>query len=935
MVSPFYLDVKSASSVINSLFEKATESLSPSLLNATPLVLLEGGERKKATSAVNSSLETIDSTLTELASLIALTETLRDRVAKLRLLEDDPVNSPHVFLVASRERQMQWNVARHWDKTSVPYGTAAHFCIAIRDQRDRMPWRDVAAKSITIEAQDAKNIRGIYIVDPFVLDALSFSSESLDAFSPKWCSATFNQTPTYSCLEFPPYFLRACSIVLNGLPPQLKPFTSSHLTALYLHRISQDQTEELLRISDLPRLSFLRLKESKFGAPFGRERLPTGPPTVLHSVETLELVFCENKFTHSLPRYVDLPRLASLSVIQDEKDCDQLGASAITPLLECFPLLVRLSLYVLQYIDDGLSSPPKLAKLHTLKIVEHPEQRDTGLTDGNLDDLRLWVQKRLQSSRSDRNPLELHPLGELYLSEDFLGKHRGWLYAGAAMLLEWDGEHIIDLLKDLKTEREAILPPFHIDVQSATSLINTFLGKITASLSPSLLNSTPLFLLNEDERAKARRAIKSSLDTIDTTLAELASLAALVENLRDRVAELRLWVMQPLNGIHTLPEELLGDIFCISVNSSFSSDNEFIGWRMALSIRHTCSWWRTMSLLSVFAPRSGLRGLDISFLLPDRQSRWQDITAKSISIEAQDARNIRGLYLPDPYALDALHFSPESLDAFSPKWCSASFSNTPAYTSMKMPIYFLRAPSIVFIGLPQQVQPLTSSHPTALYLYKTSQQQAKMLLQNSDLPNLSFLRLESLNSHANPSEGNSPTGPAILHSVETLELFYCENEFTQSLSQHFAFPRLTSIYIVQGEKECNELGTSAIKLLLESLPLLCRLSLCVPKLQHALDILHYIDREPERPKLPKLRSLEVTRLHGVHDTGLNESSCGDLKSWVQKRLRLSNSSGVGGDLSTLEELRLSKDFLGTHRDWYEEKLLIFSLCEWSYPTLYQ
>ncbi|KAF8320014.1 hypothetical protein DL93DRAFT_1921940 [Clavulina sp. PMI_390] len=501
------------------------------------------------------------------------------------------------------------------------------------------------------------------------------------------------------------------------------------------------------------------------------------------------------------------------------------------------------------------------------------------------------------------------------------------------------------------------MSPFYLEVRSASSVIDSLLEKVTASLSPSLLQFPPLILLEEGERKKARATTDSSLDTIDSTLAELASLISLAEALRDRVAKLRVWVAQPLSGIRALPEELLTEIFCISVNNNYCPNNRYIGWRMTLSIRHTCSWWRTVSdrcsglwqdigirhpsqmpLLPMFTSRSGVRGLDVMFELPDHPNRapWLNVDAKSISIKAQDAKNIRGLYIVDPLVLRALSFSPKSLDVFSPKWCSATFNQSGNYSYLNLPPYFLRASSIVLNGLPGPISPMTSSHLTALFLHRISQHQIEELLRISALPHLSFLRLKSSIFRGNFDEGSFSTRPpTILNSVETLELVFCENKFTHSLAHYVVLPRLTSLYFLQDEKDCDELGASAITPLLICFPLLARLALCMPQLRYALDVLQNLNYGLLGPKLPKLHSLKIVGHPEQQDSGLTDDNLDDLRSWVRGRLQASRSGGTQPDVHPLEELHLSKDFLGKHRGWYEENLPVFSLCEFSHPTVFE
>ncbi|KAF8310499.1 hypothetical protein DL93DRAFT_1598663 [Clavulina sp. PMI_390] len=285
---------------------------------------------------------------------------------------------------------------------------------------------NIRGGSIDVQAQEAKNIRRLWFRDRFAINALSFSPESLSVFTPEYCGAKLNKFED-TMGEPPAYFLQARSIDLHGISYPIKPLISSHLTTLRLTGASEFAIEQCLRISNLPRLTSLHLARSvsrRHGNNF------PAAPFIMYSVERLELINCENEFAKSLFRRVTFPQLTFLFITQTSWESFEPRVLEITPLLDCTPLLSKLSLcmtslpetlQVLNHISSG-SSPSILPKLRSLEIRVHESQYHTELTSQNLDRLQVWVEKRLQAGILAS--LGVSPLESLRLSEDFLGVHR-------------------------------------------------------------------------------------------------------------------------------------------------------------------------------------------------------------------------------------------------------------------------------------------------------------------------------------------------------------------------------------------------------------------------------------------------------------------------------------------------------------------------------
>ncbi|KAF8310494.1 hypothetical protein DL93DRAFT_2099414 [Clavulina sp. PMI_390] len=441
----------------------------------------------------------------------------------------------------------------------------------------------------------------------------------------------------------------------------------------------------------------------------------------------------------------------------------------------------------------------------------------------------------------------------------------------------------------------ATISPLNSAAREASSAVNSLLETV-AGLSPSELNLTPLLLLNEAQRNDARSSLHLSLASIDSALTEVASLITTARS--------------PLSGIRALPDEILRDIFRISVHTSYSPEDLFTGWRMALSISHTCSLWRTVSigcsalwdelriihpyqmpLLQIFASRSGSLRLVALFgesaRLPEREPWGANADTESIPIRAEDAKNIEAAHFSDATALNTLYFSPESLDSFSPKLCTVSFTRRATQLSVELPPYFLRATSIHLFRFPRRLLPFNSPHITALTLRQTSLDQIHDLLQKSDAPNLSFLYIQRPNLRQRTNEDDIPQrSPAVLQSIKILVLAECSNKFTHQFSARAVLPQLAVLYFYESVSDYSQHGP------------------------------------------PEIVSLVVQ--HPRQDpTQMTDNNFSSLQSWVQKRLKPSPLSGSEADVSPLEELHLSEEFIGEHRGWYEANLPKFSLCQFS------
>ncbi|KAF8310496.1 hypothetical protein DL93DRAFT_2169689 [Clavulina sp. PMI_390] len=493
----------------------------------------------------------------------------------------------------------------------------------------------------------------------------------------------------------------------------------------------------------------------------------------------------------------------------------------------------------------------------------------------------------------------------------------------------------------------------HLDINPALLAVNSLL-EIVDSRSPSELNLTPILVLRGDERSNAQSSVLSAISSIDSTLDELSALITVTTRLCDKVRNWRLWVSQPLSGVRALPEELLRDIFTLAVNSSFSTKREPTGWRTAIAISQTCSLWRTasiecsvlwdslkikhpshMSLIPVFASRSSMHGLTVAFGESSSRSRhhtpWCDLQANSLPIHAQDAEHIREVHFHDAIAIKALSFSPESLENFRPKWCKAELSRYPERLSGNFPQYFLQSQFISLLGLFHPIQPLDSTSLTTLYLNKASQSDVRELIEISNAPSLSFLQLKNSRFIWQPhGDDDLAVPPAVSNSIETLELVDCFNKFTQTLTDHVVFPRLRSLSIIQEFDITDKLGALSITPLMRAFPLLRKLSLSMPHLRQALEVLNFIAGGPHDPLLPELLCLKIIshchqRLGELLDENLDR-----LQSWVHIRLQTSTDSGA--EISPLEELHLSEDFIGNHRGWYETHLPAFSIHQSAQPS---
>ncbi|KAF8320013.1 hypothetical protein DL93DRAFT_2224922 [Clavulina sp. PMI_390] len=507
------------------------------------------------------------------------------------------------------------------------------------------------------------------------------------------------------------------------------------------------------------------------------------------------------------------------------------------------------------------------------------------------------------------------------------------------------------------------MPLFPLDVRSASSAIQS-LADAVDSCSVSELDLFPLLLLDGNKRKQSRSSLESTLASIDSSLANLESLIAMATTLRDKVANWRLWVAQPLSGVRALPEELLREIFTLAVGVRINPEDPTPDWKLALAIRHTCTSWRKTSdgcsmmwrdltirnpynipLLPLFASRSGAWGLFITFgdaSCTGRKSPWWNVHPNSMPIQPQDAKQMKRLYFIDPMALEALSFSREALNVFAPEWSIAEmdrylernrfrerarhWGENTARSDWELPQYFLHARRTELLGSFHKTEPLASMHLTALCLHQISQYQIEEVLRISNLPNLSTLELKCarFDRGPRPNEGNpSDELPTVVSSIVAVELVECAEDFIRSLPQNLVFPRLESLSITQ-ESDLNDMGNLATIPLISASPLIRRLCISMPWLEQALDLLNSITTNPAGQILPDLRFLKVMRHFRHLYVEATPEELDGLQLWVLERQR---ASAVRGSVQCpLEGLHLSEEFIGDHRDWFEANLPLFSVC---------